>query len=145
MAVNIGARSARSPWHKVTKAVTTLYARLTTTFKGATHRKTVDEVAHEWQRMFPSGVAVKEVRDGTAYGEIRAECPLRDTGDVEACYRMMEYDRAMLGVIGGEFVVLKSQAEPGVRVCEVAIRRAGEGTHGLDHAHERVKRRLPLA
>ena len=40
-----------------------------------------------------------------------------------SCFRMMEYDRKLMEVIGADFVVLQSQAEPGVINCRVAISR----------------------
>jgi hypothetical protein len=70
-------------------------------------------------RMVPiTTITPDEVR-----AEIRPPCPLRGTGDLEACHRLMAYDRALLAPHGGRLVVLRSQAEPGVHVCEVAIRR----------------------
>src|SRR5262249_30259787 len=84
-------------------------------------------LAVEWQRMFPSKkwVPITKVDADTAYAEIHQACPYRGTGNVEGCHRMMEYDRRMMEKIGGEFVVLRSQAEPGVERCQVAIRRKG--------------------
>ena len=82
------------------------------------------EVVDEWQRMFPSPRINRlvSIDADTAYAEVHVHCPLRGTGDITACYRLMEYDRAMLERIGGQLVVLKSQAEPGRSVCEVALR-----------------------
>src|SRR5262245_50911853 len=79
-------------------------------------QETIERVAREWQRMFPdpAEVVITEVKEETAYAELRVHCPYRGTGNVEGCYRMMEYDRRLLEKIGGEFVVLRSQAEPGV-------------------------------
>jgi hypothetical protein len=62
---------------------------------------------------------------------------LADTDDVSACYRLMEYDRRLLEHIGGEFVVLESQASPNIRVCRVAIRKKGADTADLIPAHEK--------
>jgi len=75
----------------------------------------------------------------TAYGEIHTPCPLRGTGDLEACHRMMSYDRAFVGRAGGRFVVLSSQAEPGVRVCRVAMRNEHLPYEDLVHAHKRAR------
>ncbi len=98
-------------------------------------------LAEEWQRMFPSKkwVPITKIENDTAYAEIHQPCPYRGTGNVEGCHRMMEYDRRMMEKIGGEFVVLRSQAEKGVTTCQVAIRRKGASMQDLVAAHERVK------
>jgi hypothetical protein len=101
---------------------------------------TTDGVAKEWQRMFPDRgeVVITQVKGETAYAELRVHCPYRGTGNVEGCYRMMEYDRRLMEKIGGEFVVLRSQAEPGVTTCRVAMRRAGSSMEDLVPAHVRA-------
>jgi hypothetical protein len=51
---------------------------------------------------------------------------------------MMEYDRKMMEKIGASFVVVRSQAEPGVSHCHIAISKA---TTDLPvQAKDRVKR-----
>jgi hypothetical protein len=80
------------------------------------------------------------VDDDTVYAEIHIACPHRGTGNVEGCYRMMQYDRKMLEGIGGQFVVLRSQAELGVGVCQVAMRKADVAVDDLVPAHVRARR-----
>jgi hypothetical protein len=94
-----------------------------------------------WQRAFPAKkqVPIVAVDATTAYGEIRTPCPLRGSGDLEACHRMMGYDRAFMARAGGRFVVLQSQAEPGVTVCKVAVRRADLPADDLVPAHLRPR------
>ncbi len=94
------------------------------TMKRGQPKTSLRDVVSEWQRMFPSKDINRlvSIDEDTAYAEVHVHCPLRGTGDVTACYRLMEYDRAMLERIGGQLVVLKSQAEPGRDVCEVALR-----------------------
>jgi hypothetical protein len=101
-------------------------------------------IAETWQRAFPSKKEVPIVRvdETTAYAEIHTPCPLRGSGDVRACYRMMAYDRAFAARAGGTFVVLRSQAEPGVTRCEVALRSSGLPHDDLVPAHELLRRRL---
>ena len=91
-------------------------------------------------------VPIREVDEATrtVRAEIRSPCPLRGSGDVEACHRMMEYDRRLLERIGGQLVVLASQAEPGRTFCEVAIRPADAPVDDLEAAHVRVRRALPV-
>ncbi len=108
--------------------------------KGIRAANSVADLGEQWQRAFPSRkqVPITRVDERTVYGEIHGHCPLRGTGDVEACHRMMEYDREILRKAGGEFVVLASQSEPGRTHCEIAIRPAGASLDDLVPAHERV-------
>ncbi len=93
-----------------------------------------------WQRAFPAKKQVPIVRidETTAYGEIHTECPLRGSGDLEACHRMMAYDRGFMRRAGARFVVLRSQAEPGVTVCQIAIRDMTLAADDLVPAHLRA-------
>jgi len=95
-----------------------------------------------WQRAFPSKkqVPIVAVDHKTAYGEIHTPCPLRGTGDVGACYRMMGYDRAFMKRAGARFVVIESQAEPNVTICKIAIRRSDLPADDLIPAHLRGRR-----
>jgi hypothetical protein len=93
-----------------------------------------------WQRGFPSAkqVPITSVSADTVLAEIQTRCPLRGSGDTTACWRMMEYDREVARAAGGEFVVLRSQAEPGVSTCQVALRRTGANLSDLSPAHIRA-------
>jgi len=84
---------------------------------------TVNELGLAWQKAFPSvkQVPLIDITEDTVYAEIRTPCPLKGSGDLTACFRMMEYDRAYLSHFGGNFVVLKSQASSGVNCCKVAM------------------------
>ena len=100
----------------------------------------VEAVAEEWQRMFPGSTKyfpITEKRDDTVIAEIRVKCPLRDSGDVHACHRMMEYDKAMVKKMGGQFIVLESQSNNGKGVCKVAFRMAGADVFNLCAAHQK--------
>lgn len=101
----------------------------------------VEAVGREWQRMFARAedVPITRVEADTVHAEIHVKCPYRGTGNVEGCFRMMEYDRRMLERIGGQLVVLRSQAEPGVTACQLAIRTRDAGTADLVPAHVRAR------
>jgi hypothetical protein len=92
-----------------------------------------------WQRalLSPRQVPIVRAESDTAYAEIRTHCPLRGSGDTHACHRMMAFDRQVAAAAGGRFVVLRSQAEPGVSVCEVALQTLAARTP-LVAAHERA-------
>lgn len=81
----------------------------------------------QWQRASPAlaDYRLTRITDETVYAEIHSQCALRGSGDLGACHRMMAYDREVMRAIGGELVVLASQATPGRIFCTVAMRRAG--------------------
>lgn len=87
-----------------------------------------------WQRAFPSKkhVPIVALDRDTAYGEIHTRCPLRGTGDLDACHRMMGYDRAFMEPAGARFVVIESQAQKNVTVCKIAIQRAHRSADDLN-------------
>lgn len=95
-----------------------------------------------WQSAFPARkqIPITHTEGRTVYAQIRTPCPLRGSGDTHACYRMMEFDRRVAAAAGGRFVVLRSQAQPGVTVCEVALQleRGGAVDTALVAAHERA-------
>lgn len=105
------------------KPVSRMLGGLTLRVKKGARKASIEEAAKEWQRMFPSRkmVPIVKIEDDTVFAEIRSECPYRDSGNVDGCYRMMEYDRKMMESIGADFVVLKSQATEGVNHCQIAI------------------------
>ncbi len=138
--LNIGGYFARRPhFNFVTRFMMRVLADLTVRMKRGRRKESLEDIGKEWQRMFPRRkmVPIREVTDDTVFADVRARCPVTDTGDVHACYRLMEYDRRLLEHIGGEFVVLESQADPDVRICQVAIRKKGVSTADLTPAHER--------
>lgn len=100
----------------------------------------ISELGRAWQRSFPSAkqVPIEAVTAETVLARIETPCPLRGTGRTAACWRMMEYDRTIAAAVGGQFVVLQSQAEPGVSVCRVALRMAGAEMSDLVPAHVRA-------
>jgi hypothetical protein len=100
----------------------------------------ISDLGTAWQRGFPSPkqVPVEAVTADTVFARIETPCPLRGTGRTAACWRMMEYDRAVAAAAGGQFMVLQSQAEPGVTSCRIALRRAGADMTDLIPAHLRA-------
>ena len=131
---------ARRPYLQgVTHFVMIGMAKMTIKSKKITHVDTLPELARQWQRGFPSAkqVPIKQISEDTVYAEIQTPCPLRGSGDVNACYRMMQYDRAIVSKAGGQFIVLRSQAEANTSVCQVAIRKAGVDSKDLTPAHVR--------
>ena len=76
------------------------------------------------------------VDDDTYIAEMHFPCPLKGTGDIDLCYRMVEFDRIMVGKIGGQFTVLRSQAEAGINSCRIAIRPVGVDISDLRPAYD---------
>lgn len=119
-------------------------ARLYATWVDRTHRTrpgdSPRELAVEWNRLMPSprsAFPVTDVDEDTAYVEIRAACPLRGTGDALACWRSMEFDRALVAKAGGQLVVMESQSVTGGPCCKLAIRTEGASMDDLPVAHPR--------
>lgn len=105
--------------------------------RGIKPAKSLDELGKAWQRGFgsPKQIPITRITDDTVYAEIHTACPLRGSGDLRACHRMMEYDRALLERAGGQFVVLDSAAAPGRNKCTVAMRMAGADVSDLTPAY----------
>lgn len=121
----------------VSRALTRALARGTVRFKGIGRAQTVEQLGLLWQRSFPSRkqVPIESTTERTVLAQIHTRCPLRGSGDLAACHRMMEFDREVLRHVGGQFVVLQSQATPGVSHCRVAMRREGEALDDLVPTH----------
>lgn len=123
----------------LTQALMTLLAKIAIISKGIRQVDSLPDLGKQWQRGFPSAkqVPITDITDDTVYAEIHTPCPLRDSGDVYACHRMMQFDREVVRKAGGQFLVLASQATPGNHVCHIAIRRAGDPIDDLQQAHLR--------
>jgi hypothetical protein len=116
---------ARTRHHWRTRWIARLLAAFTWWRNRGRRQHTVQGAALEWRRLFGLDEywRVARIEDDTAYAEIHFPCSLERTGDVAACHRLMEYDRALLAKIGGELTVLASRADPRVQgCCQVAIR-----------------------
>ena len=70
---------------------------------------------------------ITEVTEEAAFAEIHLNCPLRGSGDGQACHALMNYDRSLMKAVGGQLEVLESQATNGKTFCRLAIRRANSG------------------
>jgi hypothetical protein len=145
LSLNVALTRSRARWLEQ-RVATPAFVRLTQLVRGRRRvEPTAAALGAEWERLLaskktahlthvePATAAAPE----TAYGEITMRCPLRGTGDVEACHRLMAYDRALVEAAGGQFLVLDSQAEPGRTSCRVAIRVAGARVTDLTQAHQK--------
>lgn len=97
-------------------------------------------LAEEWHRLMPEprrAFPIVRTEGETAFVEIHLRCPLRGTGNAEACWRSMEFDRALVEASGGALVVLESQSVTGGQRCRLAIRTKGSDMSDLDVAHPR--------
>lgn len=126
----------------VSQQLMRLMARVAMLRAGTKSAANLKGIFEQWQRSSPALAEYRltEIKGETAYAEIHSQCALRGSGDVAACHRMMEYDREVMRVVGGELVVLESQATPGRTFCTVAMRTAGATMTDFTPAH----RRLPL-
>ncbi|MDD3762972.1 MAG: hypothetical protein PHP86_06765 [Nevskiales bacterium] len=122
----------------LTETCMNLLARATIRTKRIRHADSLEGLGRQWQRGFPSAkqVPIKDITANTVFAEIHTPCPLRGTGDVRACHRMMQFDREVVRRAGGQFIVLSSQATPGNAFCRVAMRPLGADVSDLVPAHE---------
>lgn len=113
-------------------------ARSTVRSKRIGHVSALPDLGKAWQRGFPSAkqVPIESISATTVFAQIHTPCPLAGSGDLRACHRMMEYDREVLRHAGGQFVVLESQATPGVKHCRVAMRLDNMPTDDLVPAYQ---------
>ena len=75
------------------------FAAITLKMRKGLRQKDAKAIAEEWQKMFPGGkksMPITSIENETAFAEIHVKCPLRGTGDVHACHKMMEYDSFVL-------------------------------------------------
>ena len=116
------------------------YARLVVFAHGERRYLSPEDLANEWNRLMPRPRAAFPVvrTDGdTAFAEIHVKCPLRGSNDPEACWRSMEFDRALMQRAGGRLVVLESQSVTGGTCCKEAIRPRTADVSDLSVAHPR--------
>lgn len=120
-----------------------VFAKLVHYTYGRRTPTSAEALAQEWNRLMPeprSAFPVVRTKDDTAFVEIHVTCPLRGTGDAEACWRSMEFDRALIEASGGELVVMESQSVTGGSCCKLAIRPQGASFDDLPVAHPRWRR-----
>jgi hypothetical protein len=137
--LSVSAWMAKREWlNPLTNTLMTSLATTTIRSKGIREANSLAELGQQWQRGFPSAkqVPINNITEDTVYAEIHTPCPLRGTGDVHACYRMMAYDREVVKKAGGQFIVLSSQATPGNSFCRVAMRKRDADISDLKPAHE---------
>lgn len=99
----IGAFSARMGWDSFTRHFMRLNARSVLFIRRAETKQDITDAGREWKRMFPAS-GMQEIISSdadTVYAETHVRCPLRDSGDVKACYKVMAFDRCLLEKIGG--------------------------------------------
>ncbi|MFN3202852.1 MAG: hypothetical protein ACE366_30950 [Bradymonadia bacterium] len=107
---------------------------------GRRPQTSAEDLAQEWNRLMPrprTAFPVVDTDGETAFVEIHVECPLRGSGHAEACWRSMEFDRALIQASGGRLVVMESQSVTGATCCKLAIRPAGADFDDLPVAHPR--------
>ncbi|MGC6478785.1 MAG: hypothetical protein ACON42_00225 [Flavobacteriaceae bacterium] len=130
----------RENFNSLTQSLTTLLARLNVTINGHKNQTTVKALANRWQKMmppdYPEKFKITAITEDTAYGEIHIKCPLRNSGDAHACFRLMNYDRTLMKKVGGQLLVLESQSTSGKNYCRVAIRKADRDMADLTAAHQ---------
>lgn len=133
----------REIFNRITYKVTSLAAQLNIQLNKPQESKSLEELAKTWKQMMPPDgqdyFKTTEIKDNTAFAEIHLHCPLRGTGDVKACHRLMNYDRQLMQKIGGQLVVLESQSNSGKTYCRLAIRKQEDSIGDLIPAHKNLQ------
>jgi hypothetical protein len=129
------------------RVTTPIFVLLTRMIRGKAPEpfvQTTEALGKEWERLLGNQKYAKILRvdeeTKTAFGEITGYCPLRGTGDVKACHRLMAYDRGLMEPLGARFVVLASQSEIGRTSCQIAIRPSNLEHSDLLPAHKRIEK-----
>ena len=112
--------SGSRPFAKpLTRALAWLRAR-------PTYQASLAELGQTWKAMMPPNDQELFRITGNRRGGLcrnHLNCPLRGTGNGQACHALMNYDRSLLKAVGGQLEVLESQATSGKAFCRLAIRQ----------------------
>ncbi|MBI4514400.1 MAG: hypothetical protein HY699_01110 [Deltaproteobacteria bacterium] len=137
--VVLAALVRRAPLRRPTQCLVGWLGTAAARVHGVRRQTTSAGIGRAWQSAFgsPALVPITRIDGDTVWAEVRVHCPLRGSGDTAACYRLMAFDRAIAERAGASFVVVRSQAEPGVSVCEVALRPAQLPITDIIPAHVR--------
>lgn len=109
----------------LSEPVLSMLAKKTLKDNRAEKKESINDIAVEWQRMFGLDDYFKiiQVNENEALCEIHFDCVLAKKGDLNACHKLMGYDRAIVKAIGGHLTVLESRVDPSVTgPCVVSIR-----------------------
>ena len=110
------------------KPLTWVLAWMNVRVNGHRPQESLAALGQTWVAMMPPNdeelFRITEVTEESAFAEIHLNCPLRGTGNDQACHALMNYDRSLMKAVGGQLEVLESQAMSGKTFCRLAIRRA---------------------
>ena len=113
---------------QLAKPLTATLAWLNVRVNGHRPKEALTALGQTWVAMMPPNdqelFRITEVTDEAAFAEIHLHCPLRGSGNGQACHALMNYDRSLMKAVGGQLEVLESQATSGKTFCRLAIRRA---------------------
>lgn len=115
-------------FERLAKPLTRTLAWLNVRVNGHSPQASLTALGQTWMAMMPPNdqelFRITEVTEEVAFAEIHLNCPLRGTGNGQACHALMNYDRSLMKAVGGQLEVLESQATSGKSFCRLAIRRA---------------------
>ncbi|MEI7473819.1 MAG: hypothetical protein WCK67_03490 [bacterium] len=100
-------------------------------------KDSLEKIAGGWTEQMPKPkekFPITYLSDTVAIGEIHVHCPLRGTGNLEACYTLMQFDRSIVERMGGKLIVIESQASSQNDYCKVAICKSKDDWDGLKSA-----------
>ncbi len=131
----------RKRFDRLTQRATTQSAQLNILLNKPKPAGDVAALAKTWMELMPpdgqENFQIEEVTADTVYTQIHLHCPLRGSGDAQACHKLMNYDRKLMEQVGGQLIVLESQSNSGKPYCRLAIRKAGVAVDDLIPAHKK--------
>jgi len=83
------------------------------------------KIGEKWKALMPEDApnlfVIKKDSERFAVTEIHLKCPLQNTGDIEACHRLMHYDRTLMKKYNVKLEVVNSQASVEHSFCTLKL------------------------
>ncbi len=140
LGLRISSFLALRKFYGAVKLLTGSFAWVTLKLNKPKKTSNIHELAKTWVDLMPPDgrdyFEIASVEEETAYLKINLKCPLRGTGDVAACHKVMNYDRKLMKNVGANLVILESQSNSGKSCCKLAIRKIGIKLDDLVPAHK---------
>ncbi len=114
--------SKRQYFNNTTRILTTMAANITLKICDQNQIQTYNLV-EKWKALMPysDDFIISSNNSENGLAEIHIKCPLKNTGDIEACHRLMNYDRELIKKFDGNLFVLNSQVYPENNYCKLLI------------------------
>ena len=117
----------RKFFDSLTFSLTTIYANFNLLLNKQKETKSTEELGKMWVKLMPKDTPgifrFISSDENAAHMQIHLKCPLRGTGNLEACEKLMNYDRQLMSKLGGKLIVKESQSNSVKLYCTIEIER----------------------